>query len=151
MRLAIQARVRDPSSSRYFLNVFVASTGTKYNSIQEEGLRSTLTTRGYDYPALQVQLEDGTHLVLSATQRQSIGGDSIVLSNEQGSKYGAKQVEKRVQLLVEKHGEEHGLEKLWRVAGAGGPKGSPPYKVGFRLFPRIEPSGNLPGNVVKTF
>ena len=147
----ILAATEADTSRRYYINVFLVSTGTEGNSIEAEGNSSTLTTRGHDYPALQEKLEDGTHRVLDSAQRRSIGGRSFLLSNEQGSKYGVKEVEKRVQLLVEEYGEEHGLEPLWRVAGAGGPKGSPPYKVGARLFPRIEPDGNLPGNVVKTF
>ena len=58
-------------------------------------------------------------------------------------------MEKRVQLLIEERGKEYGLEPLWRKAGAGGPKGSPPYKVGARLFSRND-DGTLSG-MVKTF
>ena len=38
----------------YMINVFGASTGTEGSTIEEEGMRSTLTTRGYDVPMLVV-------------------------------------------------------------------------------------------------
>ena len=139
-----------PSLCSSYINVLGASEGTEGNLLEDEGRRSSLTTRGDDCPALQVKKEDGTHRVLSSDQRRSIGGASILLSNEQGSKHGSSEVEKRVQLLIEERGEEYGLEPIWRRAGQGYPKGAPPYKVGFRLFPRKH-NGKLSGNVVKTF
>lgn len=41
------------------------------------------------------------------------------------------------------------LKPLWRVAGAGGPKGLPPYKVGIRFIPHL-PDGTLPHGFVHT-
>ena len=49
-----QHRNADNSGRPCMINVFDASTGTEGNTIEEEGMRSTLTTRGYDIPVLAV-------------------------------------------------------------------------------------------------
>ena len=39
-------------------------------------------------------------------------------------------------------------EVAWKVAGQGGPKGSPPYKVGYRIF-EMNHDGTFPRGVVR--
>ena len=59
----------------------------------------------------------------------------------------SKHVEKQVQLAFE---QKPGVKVLWRVAGAGGPKGRPAYKVGIRIIPHL-PNGSLPHGFYHTF
>ena len=58
----------------------------------------------------------------------------------------SKHVETQLQLHVE---QLPGIQQLWRVAGAGGPKGNPPYCVGVRFIPH-EADGSLPNGFYHT-
>ena len=63
----------------------------------------------------------------------------------------SKEMSKHVETQVQLHAETvHGLKVLWRVAGAGGPKGLPPYKVGVRFIPHMA-DGSLPHGFYHTF
>ena len=61
----------------------------------------------------------------------------------------SKHVEKQLQLHVE---QLPGIQQLWRVAGAGGPKGLPPYTLLRRrsLHPARGADGSLPNGFYHT-
>ena len=73
---------------------------------------------------------------MDGPQRKIIGDPGVELFNAGHDARASSEVERRTQLLVEEYMLTHPLiEKAWTVAGAGYPKGLPPFKVGFRLFP----------------
>ena len=153
-------RNADNSGRPYMINVFGASTGTEGNTIEEEGMRSTLTTRGYDVPMLVVPraswrtLASGQPRVqvwwtcLDVDQRLRLGPPALTLYDAGPSKFASKEVEEKIQLLVEAAADELNIAVAWRRAGQGGPKGKPPYLVGFRLF-IMNTDGTFPDGVVR--
>ena len=74
---------------------------------------------------------------------------SLELYNAGNSKVLSKHVETAVQQHVDAMGDG-GVKKLWRRTGAGGPKGTGPYKVGVRFFP-TDRDGKLIDPFVFTF
>jgi hypothetical protein len=123
-------------------NVFGASTGSEGYSIVQEGEKSTLTERGYDTPAIVAPSSAVLRgwRALSGPERSGLGPPAAEIFDAGQSKEMSKHVEHQVQLHVEKM---PGIQQLWRVAGAGGPKGLPPYCVGIRCIPHEE-DGSLP-------
>jgi len=116
-------------------NIFGASTGSEGFTIREEGEKSVLTTRGHDWPAIVYKAPAGDRRPLSSGERRSVGQVSLELYNAGNSKELSKHVETAVQRHVDALGDNR-VKKLWRVTGAGYPKGTGPYKVGVRFFPR---------------
>ena len=81
-------------------------------------------------------IESVWYTPLGGSQRRELGDPGVELFNGGHDARASSQVERRTQLLVEEYMLTHPLiEKAWTVAGAGYPKGLPPFKVGFRLFP----------------
>ena len=130
------------------VNVYGASEGTENNLIHEEGDRSGLTARGYCVPTIVINnpsmrktmrggpIEPVWYTPLDGPQRRKLGAPGVELFNGGHDARASSEVERRTQLLVENYMLTHPLiEKAWTVAGAGYPKGLPPFKVGFRLFP----------------
>ena len=130
------------------VNVYGASEGTPNNSISEEGERSGLTSRGYGMPTIVMNnrsmrktmrggpVESVWYTPLDGPERRKLGAPGVELFNARHDARASSEVERRTQLLVEEYILTHTLiEKAWTVAGAGYPKGLPPFKVGFRLFP----------------
>ena len=144
----------------YMINVFGASTGTEGNTIEEEGMRSTLTTRGYDVPMLVVPRASWRTLALGqpreqvwwtpldTDQRRLLGPPAITLYDAGASRFASSQVEWKIQLLIEAAAAELHIDVAWRRAGQGGPKGKPPYHVGFRLYV-MNADGTFPNGVVR--
>ena len=130
-------------------NVFGASTGSQGYSIVQEGNTSTLTERGYDIPAIVApssSLSRGWR-ALSGPERRDLGPPAATVFDAGLSKEMSKHVEHQLQLHVE---QLPGIKPLWRVPGAGGPKGIPPYCVGVRFIPHEE-DGSLPHDFYHTF
>ena len=122
-------------------NVFGASTGSEGYSIVQEGATSTLTEHGYGTPAIVAPSTlSGAWRALSGHERRTLGPPAATVFDAGHSKEMSKHVERELQLYVE---QVHGIQQLWRVAGAGGPKGLPPYCVGVRFIPH-EADGSLP-------
>ena len=144
----------------YMINVFGASTGTEGSTIEEEGMRSTLTTRGYDVPMLVVPRASWRTLASGQPRVQVwwtpldkeanilLGPPALTLYDAGASRFASKQVEKKIQLLIEAAAAELHIDVAWRRAGQGGPKGKPPYHVGFRLYV-MNADGTFPNGVVR--
>ena len=142
------------------VNVFLASTGTPGNSIVEEGTRSTLNGRGYanpklaiDSPSLRTTIRNGDkeevwYTILGSRLCEQLGPEAVTFYDAQYSKFACKAVEKKTQLLVEEGARDLNIEIAWKVAGQGGAKGAPPYKVGYRLF-EMNLDGTFPRGVVR--
>jgi hypothetical protein len=124
------------------VNIFGCSTGSEGFSIVEEGEKSTLTTRGNDTPAIVAPCpsSDRGWRALDGPERRFLGPPAVQLANAGLSKEMSKYVETGVQSAVE---QMPGLQQLWRVTGAGGPKGLPDYCVGARFIVHDE-NGRLP-------
>jgi hypothetical protein len=128
---------------KYGCNVFGASTGSKGYSIIEEGYKSALTTRGYGTPSI-VMPDPGAEFgyrALNGPERRALGPAATEIYNATHSKTMSMHVELHVQLYV--MAQYPNLKWLWRVPGAGGPKGIPDYKIGVR-FVLLLPGGELP-------
>ena len=137
-----------PHGTLFSLNVYGASTGSEGYSIEQEGGASTLTTRGNDTPSIVApSTNDRGWRVLDGPERKSLGPPGEEIFNTGFSKEMSKTVEKAVQLHAE---TLPNLKVLWRVAGAGAPKGLPPYKVGVRFVPH-QANGDLPNGYFHTF
>ena len=145
------------------VSVYGAAEGTPKNLVHEEGDQSGLTTRGYciptvvmDTPSMRKTTRSGTfepvwYTSLNGPQRRALGAPGVEFFNADQDARASIEVERRTQLLVEKYMLTHpSIEKAWTVAGAGHPKGLPPFKVGFRLF-HINHDGTflVPGAVVR--
>ena len=151
---------QDGSNKPCMVNVFLASTGTHGNSIVEEGNRSTLSGRGYsdprlviDRPSLRTCVRSGDkeevwYSILSKPLCEQLGPPAVTFYDAHDSKHACKEVEKKTQLLVEAGARDLNIEVAWKVAGQGGPKGSPPYKVGYRIF-KMNHDGTFPQGVVR--
>ena len=74
-----QARLRQQYPDRIFsVNVFGASTGSEGYSIVEEGEKSTLTTRGYDTPAIVARdSSDRGWRQLNGPERRFLGPPAV--------------------------------------------------------------------------
>ena len=132
----------------FSLNVYGASTGSAGFSIEQEGAVSTLTTRGHDTPAIMAPSTDGMgRRALNGPERRSLGPPGEEIFNAGFSKEMSKTVEKALQLHAQ---TLPNLKVLWRVPGAGAPKGLPPYKVGVRFVPH-QANGDLPNGFFHTF
>jgi hypothetical protein len=129
------ARTEHPSLA---VNVFGASTGSERFSIEEEGLKSVLTTRGGDKPAIVATTAEGSR-PLTPDERRTVGLVGHELYNAIDSTVLSKHVERAVQQHVDDLVKRDGtLKKLWRRTGAGGPKGIgpiDPIRLGFGSFP----------------
>jgi hypothetical protein len=123
-------------SLSFAVNVYGASTGSDGYSIEEEGWASTLTTRGYDKPAIVAMTGPDTWRPLKGPERRMVGMAGQEIYDARSSKVLSKYVEKAVQQYVDNLVKtDDTLKKLWRVTGAGAPQGIGPYKVGVRFFP----------------
>ena len=129
-------------------NIFGASTGCKGYSIVQEGEKSTLTERGYDTPAIVASSSTPSRpwRALNGQERRQLGPPAAIMYDAGRSKELSKHVEKQLQLHAQ---QQPGLQPLWRVVGAGGPKGLPSYCVGVRFFPHLE-DGSLPNGFFHT-
>jgi len=150
------------NGGKFMISVYGASEGTAGNSIVQEGERSGLTARGYGLPVLAFEetsvrktKRNGEETVvwytpLDGQARRTLGPPGVEFFDAGTDKKSSSEVEHRTQLLVEKYMEENAyIEKAWRHIGMGFPKGSPPYKVGYRIFP-INPDGSFPNGAVRT-
>ena len=138
-----QAQLAYPKRE-FSINVFRASTGSLNYSIQEEGRSSALTDRGNGVPSIRDQEPDGELRTLNGPERRNIGPQAQEIFNAEGSKVMSKHVELQVQLYV---AELPNAKVLWRIPGAGGPKGLRPYKVEVRLFPH-NADGTVPNGYI---
>ena len=127
---AYELHVATHAKESVAVNVFGASEGSI--SIQKEGALSALTTRGYDTPAIvkHANVPRGW-CALNGKERRALGPVAIEIYDAGWSKEMSKHVEKEVQLYFQ---ENYNIKVLWRVPGAGGPKGYAPYKVGIRFM-----------------
>ena len=67
---------------------------------------------------------------LDGQARRTLGPPGVEFFNAGTDAKSSSEVERRTQLLVGKDMEDHAsIEKAWRHAGVGFPKGFPPYKV----------------------
>ena len=151
---------QDGSNKPCMVNVFLASTGTLGNSIVEEGNRSTLSGRGYsdprlvvDRPSLRTCVQGGDkvevwYTILRKSLCEQLGPPAVTFYDAHDSKHACKVVEKKTQLIVEAGARDLNIEVAWKVAGQGGAKGSPPCKVGYRIF-EMNHDGTFPRGVVR--
>ena len=131
-------------SSSLAVNVFACSSGSRGYTIKLEGQNSVLTTRGYDLPAIVAKTDDEGEWcerkkfywrALDPDERRAVGTEAIELHCCGASTALSMWVESAVQRHVDELvTHDHTLKKLWRVTGAGAPKGTGPYKVGVRFF-----------------
>lgn len=117
------------------INVFGAITGTEGDSIEEEGMRSALTPRGYDVPILVLRRSSWRTLVLGGPKvqiwftcldvhlRRQLGPPAVMFYDASGSKHASREVEKKTQLLVAAAAAELNIAVAWRRAGQGGGAG----------------------------
>ena len=71
---------------------------------------------------------------LGGEARRTLGPPGVVIFNAHSDPRSSSEVERRTQLLVENRMVTHpNIEKAWRHAGVGFPKGEPPFKVGLRI------------------
>ena len=131
-RLLTQAQEAHPGCT-LSCNIFGASTGSAGYSIKQEGTASTLIERGYDTPAIVAATYSSSRpwRALNGKERRDLGPPAETVFDVGTSKKLSKCVETQLQLHAQK---QPGLQRLWRVVGAGMPKGAPPYCVGVRFF-----------------
>jgi len=127
-------------------NVFGASAGTTGNSVEEEGLRSSLMS-GFPTVVVADPEEEGGWRLLCAKERRDLGPPGIMIADLGDSRPLSMHVEEQVQLKVQEMAKADPLLRfLWKQAGKGGPQGTWPYHVGARFFVH-DASGFLPGGV----
>ena len=137
------------------INVFGASTGTEGNSIEEEGMRSTLTTRGYDAPVLVVRCASWRTLAagqprvqvwwtcLDVQLRLHLEPPALMPYDSGTSRFASSMAKKKTQLLVEAAAAELNIAVVWRRAGQGGGKRKPPYHALHRAGTSISSSRQI--------
>ena len=100
-------------------NIYGCSSGSQGFSIPEEGLKSVLTTRGGDKPAIVARTAAGGWRALTSDERRTVGSVGLELYNAHDSTVLSKHVERAVQEHVDDLVKHDGtLKKLWRVTGA---------------------------------
>ena len=106
-----------------------------------------------DRPSLRTCVRSGDKeevwfTILGKPLCEQLGPPAVTFYDAHDSKHACKEVEKKTQLLVEAGARDLNIEVAWKVAGQGGPKGSPPYKVGYRIF-EMNHDGTFPRGVVR--
>ena len=87
---------------------------------------------------------------LNGEARRMLGPPGVEIFNPHSDPNSSSEVERRTQLLVKHCMVTHpNIEKAWRHAGVGFPKGEPPFKVGFRIFP-INSDGTFANGAART-
>jgi hypothetical protein len=146
-------RARRLFNSEVSIYVMIASEGTPKNMVEDEGQR--FLTR--DPPALchpEPTVKDDmiikNYTKLSAWERKTLFPHAEEVYDAKAGYYLVQEVEKGLQLAIEKVARANGLNVLWKFAGKGGPQGTAPFKVGYRFFPHCL-NGKLPHGIVRSF
>ena len=120
----------------FMLAIYGASTGSY--TIKHEG-RMQFSGRGYGVPPIVDANEKEISMTL--TGPYGPGGEAVYECGP--SKVLSSVVEKAAQVHFTPICDASGpmMPRLWRVPGAGGPKGTGPYKVCIRIMPLPLPFG----------
>jgi hypothetical protein len=144
---------RFSNSQVHSIYVFLSSTGTPGNSIEEEGERFLYRDPPplcHPEPTVKDDLIILPYTKLSLSERGPLFPHAKEVYNAQDGSFLVQEVEKGLQLAVEKVARAYGLIVLWKFPGKGAPQGTAPFKVGYRLFPHCR-NGKLPHGIVRSF